>query len=818
MLGWVLALPTSVHAEDWNQRCPQLLKDESLNSGDVADVLLWHAYGPGSREADAINCIARAFTKDTGKTVRTLFVNPDAYTNKLSSAVPRGSGPDVFIGAHDQLGYWAASGIIGALDEAAFNALDKASEGGWFGGFHPDMLRSLQVKESQYGIPLAFKSPVLVYNPKLIAEPPADTEALIKFLDEFTDLSPQDPSKKRYGLIYEFTNFYFHSGWLHGFNGRVFDPESGEVTPFATKENADSFAFVRKLSTYMPHEVTESRLKELFNQEQAAMVITGPWALDGFNGIDFKVAPLPVISTTGKAAAPFATVEGVFLSGHVQAARREAALSLMRYAAGEPGALIRATVGGQPVAHMPTYKDPAVKDDPIKQAFLAQLKHTVPMSSHPTMSAAWEPLNQALRTSVTGAPYETTEPYWLLIVTLLLASAIFFFFRMDIVEPQNRLLMLIGAIACLGLIIPIVMHLLGQSQEVATPLSILERADTQYKSYLAPPAEPENPAPYVVFLCLGLGGIAFWMWRKGRLAFKRDDTNLVQLKLAAAFASPTIITLMALVIIPFVIGAGMSFFAHQNGEFVFVGLRNFARVFSGENTGLSDTLSFYFTLIVTILWTALNVVLHVAIGVVLALMLRDPMLKLRGVYRVLLIVPWAVPNYITALIWRGMFDAEVGAINGILTTIGLEPVYWFDRFLTGFAANLATNTWLGFPFMMVVTLGALQAIPKDLEDAASVDGASRWQRLRHVTLPLLRPALLPAIILGSVWTFNMFNIIYLVSGGTPNGATEILISDAYKWAFERQFQYGYAAAYALLIFFILLGYSRLTRVLVGEDA
>jgi arabinogalactan oligomer/maltooligosaccharide transport system permease protein len=128
---------------------------------------------------------------------------------------------------------------------------------------------------------------------------------------------------------------------------------------------------------------------------------------------------------------------------------------------------------------------------------------------------------------------------------------------------------------------------------------------------------------------------------------------------------------------------------------------------------------------------------------------------------------------------------------------------------------VATNTRLGFPFMMVVCLGALQAIPRDLEEAALMDGAGAWTRFRRVILPQIKPALVPAVVLGSVWTFNMFNIIYLVSGGEPDGATEILISEAYRWAFSRQEQYGYAAAYATLIFVVLLGYSSLTRRLTG---
>ena len=129
-------------------------------------------------------------------------------------------------------------------------------------------------------------------------------------------------------------------------------------------------------------------------------------------------------------------------------------------------------------------------------------------------------------------------------------------------------------------------------------------------------------------------------------------------------------------------------------------------------------------------------------------------------------------------------------------------------------ANVTTNTWLGFPFMMVVSLGALQSIPKDLYEAAQVDGANKWQQFRRITIPMLKPALLPAVILGSIWTFNMFNIVYLVSGGQPDGSTDILITEAYRWAFEQD-RYGYASAYSLIIFAILLGYSLVTSRVTG---
>ncbi|MEO5726631.1 MAG: sugar ABC transporter permease, partial [Byssovorax sp.] len=180
--------------------------------------------------------------------------------------------------------------------------------------------------------------------------------------------------------------------------------------------------------------------------------------------------------------------------------------------------------------------------------------------------------------------------------------------------------------------------------------------------------------------------------------------------------------------------------------------------------------------------------------------------------RVLLVVPWAVPSYVTALVWKGMFHRQFGAVNALLALVGAPPVSWFSRFATAFTANVVTNAWLGFPFMMVVTLGALAAIPREVLEAAEVDGATPWQRFTRVTFPLLRPTLAPAVVLGAVWTFNMFNVVFLVSGGEPDGRTEILVSEAYRWAFTRENQYGYAAAYAVLIFLMLFVTTRTRSV------
>jgi arabinogalactan oligomer/maltooligosaccharide transport system permease protein len=296
--------------------------------------------------------------------------------------------------------------------------------------------------------------------------------------------------------------------------------------------------------------------------------------------------------------------------------------------------------------------------------------------------------------------------------------------------------------------------------------------------------------------------------------------ELSRWRFAYAWVAPAFLATFVLVVLPFLTGALVSLFETDGVTWSFVGLTHFLDIVLARDWPLTSHLSFWSTLAVTLLWTVANLLLHVGLGVALALLLREPWVRLRGVFRALLVLPWAIPSYLTAMVWRGLFHREMGAINGILGALGLAPVGWFDSFATAFAANLTTNAWLGFPFMMVTTLGALQAVPRELEEAAALDGASGWQRFRHVVLPQLLPALVPAIVLGSVWTFNAFNVIYLVSGGEPDGSTDILVSQAYRWAFSRGHRYGYAAAYAVLIFAVLAVYGRAVKRLAarGEGA
>ncbi|MEX0736766.1 MAG: sugar ABC transporter permease [Bacteroidota bacterium] len=265
---------------------------------------------------------------------------------------------------------------------------------------------------------------------------------------------------------------------------------------------------------------------------------------------------------------------------------------------------------------------------------------------------------------------------------------------------------------------------------------------------------------------------------------------------------PAFILLAAVVFYPFLYNFLLAF-GNMNlnriRDWEFIGLRQFVRIFTEPSQP-----DFYAVFLKTIIWTVVNVTFHVALGVLLALILNQA-IRGKSIYRTLLVLPWAIPQYIVALTWRGMFNYEYGSINLIITKyLGLPAVEWLRSPTEAFLACILTNVWLGFPFMMIVALGALQSIPHELYEAADMDGASWWSKLKTITLPLIRPVMIPAVTLGTIWTFNNLNIVWLVSnGGEPSDNTHILVSFVYKAAFNF-YSFSYAAALSIVIFVILL--------------
>lgn len=263
----------------------------------------------------------------------------------------------------------------------------------------------------------------------------------------------------------------------------------------------------------------------------------------------------------------------------------------------------------------------------------------------------------------------------------------------------------------------------------------------------------------------------------------------------------------------------------------FVGLQNYINIL--RNDVPISGFNFFGTLAFNLWWALSNVVIHVILGVLIAVMLNTEGLWFKRIYRAIYVLPVVIPALIIATVWRNMWDADNGPINALLTTVSgwfgnttpvhirwLEtydlPVPWIPLPLS-YYAMLVTNIWLGWPLNAVVATGALQSIPKELYEAAEIDGASGTQQFFNITVPLLRPAMLPYAIYGFVVTFNLFHISYFLSGGGPDHRTELLVTWVYRIVNEQKL-YGLASAFAVYMFFILLGLTLITNRLAKATA
>ncbi|MET9252929.1 sugar ABC transporter permease [Streptomyces sp. NPDC003717] len=287
---------------------------------------------------------------------------------------------------------------------------------------------------------------------------------------------------------------------------------------------------------------------------------------------------------------------------------------------------------------------------------------------------------------------------------------------------------------------------------------------------------------------------------------------------AYAMIAPVVVVLGVLVLYPLAYGLYLTLtdanslntartigVNHIDATYQFIGLDNYADILWGPTA--YDR--FWSHFIWTIVWTALCVALHYAIGLGLALLLNQ---KLRGrtLYRLILVLPWAVPTFVTVFGWRFML-ADSGVVNSLLGSLHLpEPQWLEDTFWQRFAA-IMVNTWCGVPFMMVSLLGGLQSIDASLYEAAEMDGASAWQRFRYVTLPGLRSVSSTVVLLGIIWTFNQFAVIFLLFGNTAPDA-QILVTWAYQLGFGQQPRdFAQSAAYGILLLAVLIVFTSFYR-------
>ncbi len=273
-------------------------------------------------------------------------------------------------------------------------------------------------------------------------------------------------------------------------------------------------------------------------------------------------------------------------------------------------------------------------------------------------------------------------------------------------------------------------------------------------------------------------------------------------RLAHIYVGPALVALATLTFYPILYGIWLAFTnADQShlGDEAFIGIANFITVLT--STGLVRVTLF------TFIWAISNVVFHVLFGLMLAVMLNRSGLRGKTVYRTILLLPWAIPAYISILAWNGMLQPD-GLVNAVLGT----SIDFFAGVTSARVVVILVNIWLGVPFMMMTLSGAMQALSRDMFEAAELDGVSRWDQFRYLTFPNLKTTMVPVSLLSFIWTFNSFITIYLLTRGQPYigfgepGATDTLITYIFAVAFEYG-HYGVAAAWSVLIFLMLIGFS-----------
>lgn len=279
----------------------------------------------------------------------------------------------------------------------------------------------------------------------------------------------------------------------------------------------------------------------------------------------------------------------------------------------------------------------------------------------------------------------------------------------------------------------------------------------------------------------------------------------------ALLISPAAAFVFCIALYPIARVLWLSFFAQNLGtslEPKFVGIDNYVRL---ANDG-----HFFATVRTTVFFTFVSVAIELVFGLAFALLLNHNF-RGRAVARAAMLVPWALPTAVLAWAWSWIFNDQFGVMNDLLHRVGLvvRPIAWLGSGSTALFAVIFADVWKTAPFVMIILLAGLQNIPGELHEAAAIDGASGWKRFRYITLPLLLPSIMVALLFRAIQSFGIFDLIFVMTGGGPGGATETLAIYAYN-TYLRYLDFGYGSAmivasFALMAVFTALVYWPLSR-------
>jgi arabinogalactan oligomer/maltooligosaccharide transport system substrate-binding protein len=361
-------------------------------------LVVWHSYRGAEKSAFEKVVSAYNARADAKIKVDPLAVPFDAFADKISAAVPRGKGPDIFIYAQDRMGGWVEAGnTVEPIDFYVDDALK--------GRFIPTTVEALTYRGNLYGLPLDYKVIALIHNKKLLKAPPKTTTELVKVAQGLTN-----KAAGKFGLAWSYGDFYYVASLLNGFGGGVFDKATQPTMNAPVNVKALELLVQWEKGGFMPAEPSSALITSLFNEGKAAMVFSGPWFLgEVANDIEYAVAPLPTITEAGgKPMRPWMTVEGVFISAQSQ--HKDAAFDFVKYVTAAEPAKVMALEGRQSPAVKAVYDDPKVAADPVLSAFRKQVEVAVPMPNVAEMTMMWSPATTALnKVNAGNSPKEAMD-------------------------------------------------------------------------------------------------------------------------------------------------------------------------------------------------------------------------------------------------------------------------------------------------------------------------------------------------------------------------------------------------------------------------
>jgi arabinogalactan oligomer / maltooligosaccharide transport system substrate-binding protein len=351
----------------------------------AADLVVWHSYR--AAEKAAFEKVVANYNKAAaakGVKVTTLAVPYDAFADKITAAVPRGNGPDVFIFAQDRMGGWVEAGkTIEPIDFYLDDATKKR--------YLPTTLEAMTYRGTTYGLPLNYKVITMIYNKKLVPAPPKTSAELVAVAKKLTD-----KQAGKFGLVYNYGDFYYHAPLMNAFGGKVFAP--GPKPTLNDPANVKSVEYVMKWvekDGILPLEPSVALITALFNEGKAGIVFSGPWFLGEIAPtVEYGIAPLPVIDETKTPMKPWMTVEGVYVTAPSK--QKDAAYDFAKYLTDVEAGKVLALEGRQSPANKGVYDDPKVAADPVLKAFRQQVEVAVPMPNVPEMTMVWTPVTTAM--------------------------------------------------------------------------------------------------------------------------------------------------------------------------------------------------------------------------------------------------------------------------------------------------------------------------------------------------------------------------------------------------------------------------------------